>query len=221
MCAGDSPFSFTHTTATGGNAAYKNIQWMRGCFGYWTEHNFNAITDGTSNTALFSERATGIIPSGNLRIIEVGLSNYNIGGAWDGTNQNASVRLRSECINTRNGQYYKTPLTGITYPTNYEGSWGWNYTDGFYVHSVFHTVISPNGPACSHRASRDLGMMTPTSNHVGGVSVGIADGSVRFINETIDIGTGDAANRDSGSPSVYGVWGALGSRCGEESVTVP
>jgi hypothetical protein len=61
-------------------------------------------------------------------------------------------------------------------------------------------------------------MFTATSNHSGGVVVGAADGSVRFISETIDIGTGDATNRDGGI-SNYGVWGAFGSRNGGESVT--
>jgi prepilin-type processing-associated H-X9-DG protein len=221
MCGGDSPFSFGTFTTKGGNTNYKNIQWMRGCFGYRTAHTLESITDGTSNTILFSERATSNRQDGVLRIIEAAISNFNINSAWNGLNQNASAHHRVDCINTRNGQDYKTPITGVTNPTGYKGHLGWNYTDGHYLHSTFYTAISPNGPSCYYRTNRDLGIITPTSNHSGGVVVGFADGSVRFINEAIDIGTGDSANRDSGSPSVYGVWGALGSRCGGESVTAP
>ncbi|MDR1290688.1 MAG: DUF1559 domain-containing protein [Planctomycetaceae bacterium] len=219
MCGGDSPFSVTGSS--GINAAYKNIQWMRGCFGYATEHTLQSITDGTSNTALYSERVmTDKNNFRSLRIIEAALANFNINGAWDGSQQNASARLRSECMNTRDGQFYKRPLTGITYPDNYDGSLGFNYTDGHWLHSMFFTTTPPNGPSCFYRSNRDLGMIAPTSNHSGGVVVGLADGTVRFVNETIDIGTGDAANRDN-SPSVYGVWGALGSRSAGESLTLP
>jgi hypothetical protein len=45
--------------------------------------------------------------------------------------------------------------------------------------------------------------------------VALADGSVRFISETID--TNNLALTHPGSgPSPYGVWGALGSKAGGE-----
>ncbi|MDR1479676.1 MAG: DUF1559 domain-containing protein, partial [Planctomycetaceae bacterium] len=226
MCGGDSPFSFLNYTRVDtinnglGHPYFTNVQWMRGCFGYCTEYTLDSISDGTSNTLLYSERATSANINGVLRIVETGLANFNNNAPWVGTNENASVNRRSECINSRNGSLYKNPLTGVTYPGSYDGSLGWNYTDGYYLHSFFYTVISPNGPSCYYRTNRDLGIITPTSNHSDGVTVGLADGSVRFINDAIDIGTGDAANRDKSS-SVYGVWGALGSRSAGESVTLP
>jgi prepilin-type processing-associated H-X9-DG protein len=216
MCAGDSPVSFGSSSASAGNTAYINIAWMRGCFGYRTWYSINSITDGTSNTVIFSERAVGNSSAGGALLVKEGvLNNFNVGGLWEGSNQNTSVRFRSECMNSRAGSQYKNPFTGITYPGSYMGHCGWTYTDGHYMQTSFHTVIPPNGPACTYRTNRDIGMFTPTSNHSGGVNVGLADGSVRFVSETIDAGTGDNANRDS-SPSAYGVWGALGSRnCGE------
>jgi prepilin-type N-terminal cleavage/methylation domain-containing protein len=225
MCTGDSPVSFGDSSTPAGNANYMNIAWMRGCFGYKTWFNLSAITDGTSNTAIFSERvmsgnATGI---GELIVKSGVLDSFNIGACWLGANQDASVQYRSSCINARdsnNGSQYSASLSGVTYPDRYFGHCGWNYTDGHFMQTSFNTVISPNGPACQYRTNRNIGIYTPTSNHTGGVTIGLADGSVRFISETIDVGTLDGANRDTGV-SHFGVWGALGSRNGGESVTVP
>jgi prepilin-type N-terminal cleavage/methylation domain-containing protein len=220
MCMGDSPVSFAGSNASAGATAYMNISWMRGCFGYRTWYNISSISDGTTNTALFSERVVGSNELGELLVKGVVLSSFNVGGCWDGSNQAASVKYRSQCLNSRTGDQYKNPLTGLSHPGDYWGYTGWNYTDGHFMHTSFSTVISPNGPACQYRTNRDIGIFTPTSNHPGGVIVGLADGSVRFISETIDIGTADAANRDGGI-SNYGVWGALGSRNGSENIAVP
>ncbi|MDR1269055.1 MAG: DUF1559 domain-containing protein, partial [Planctomycetaceae bacterium] len=221
MCAGDSPVSWASSTASAGNTTYIGIAWMRGCFGYRTFYSIDSITDGTSNTAIFSERAVGVTAEGILSVKEGAIQAYNPAGLWTGNNQDASVGSRSVCMNTREGSRYKNPLTGATYTSSYAGYFGWVYTDGHFATSTFHTVIPPNGPACTHRTNRDIGILTPTSNHSGGVNVGLADGSVRFVSDTIDTGTGDAANRDNGSPSVYGVWGALGSRNGGEPTSLP
>ena len=43
------------------------------------------------------------------------------------------------------------------------------------------------------------------------------DGSVRFISETIDTGNLSVPQPDAGA-SKYGVWGALGSKAGGETV---
>jgi prepilin-type processing-associated H-X9-DG protein len=59
--------------------------------------------------------------------------------------------------------------------------------------------------------------MPPTSKHPGGVHVLFADGSVRFVAETIENGTCDNAtscNPAENATSPCGVWGALGSRAG-------
>ena len=65
-------------------------------------------------------------------------------------------------------------------------------------------------------------MYTTTSYHNGGVNVGMLDGSIRFISDTIDtnglpdIKTG--VNLTGKSP--LGVWGALCTPNGGETVTL-
>lgn len=85
----------------------------------------------------------------------------------------------------------------------------------------FNTVLPPNGPSCSELTndSHTGGQAhPPTSHHPGGVSVAMGDGSVRFISETIDTGNMYAAPVTAGQ-SPYGVWGALGSKDGGETVS--
>ena len=59
-------------------------------------------------------------------------------------------------------------------------------------------------------------MMPPNSFHPGGVNGVMADGSVRFISETIETGTLTSPAPGSGQ-SPYGVWGAMGSKDGGEA----
>jgi len=56
-----------------------------------------------------------------------------------------------------------------------------------------------------------VGVFSVSSNHTGGVVIAIADGSVRFITQSIDCGNyGVVPNRN------YGVWGSLGTIAGGE-----
>lgn len=64
------------------------------------------------------------------------------------------------------------------------------------------------------------GLYSATSYHSGGVNTLRADGSVSFVNETIEAGdnsTNTGINVTPG-PSPYGVWGALGSILGGETL---
>ena len=57
-------------------------------------------------------------------------------------------------------------------------------------------------------------MYSLSSWHPGGAQVTLIDGSVRFIKETISCG-----NYGVGTPPNFGVWGALGTITGGESIT--
>jgi hypothetical protein len=58
----------------------------------------------------------------------------------------------------------------------------------------------------------------PVSNHPGGVNAGLMDGVVRFISDTINCGDQNAAAAKWG-PSPFGVWGAMGTPDGGETVS--
>ena len=152
-----------------------------------------SVTDGTSNTAIFSEtkrgRATtdasingfiGGIPTGDLSNVYV-INNGDLGVAPNCTYGGSGYYTR---IVYRGQQYYRNlPMTGNYSHTLTPNS---KWFDCAVWGSAFNNV---------HGA--------PRSNHSGGVNVAFADGSVRFIKDSISLPT----------------WIALGTKAGGEVVS--
>ncbi|MDO5581837.1 MAG: DUF1559 domain-containing protein [Planctomycetia bacterium] len=91
------------------------------------------------------------------------------------------------------------------------------------------TVTPPNSPSCVAYNDCNPAYLSVSSFHSGGANVLKGDGSVSFISETIDCGTqsfdmitGSASFRTNGMEvegiSPYGIWGAMGSINGGESI---
>jgi prepilin-type processing-associated H-X9-DG protein len=94
---------------------------------------------------------------------------------------------------------------------------------------MFYTILPPNAPTCARGGNEECCITTASSNHSGGVNVCMGDGSVRFVSDTVDCGNqsedlynvvrNQSRPQDYGGPSVYGVWGAMGSSAGGETNT--
>jgi prepilin-type N-terminal cleavage/methylation domain-containing protein/prepilin-type processing-associated H-X9-DG protein len=181
---------------------------LRGIFSYARCASFRDITDGSSNTLMMSERlkadfgirgaAQGEIPDERGTAVSVS----GIGSA-PGT-----------CLSQSDGRYFAAG-------TQVKGRFGlWN--DGQPERVGFNTVLPPNGPSCTDDSNPNADsvnlVIPPSSAHPGGVNCLLADGSVRFISETIDCGDLTTGQPNAGV-SRYGVWGALGSKDGGESVS--
>ncbi len=186
--------------------------------------DFAAVTDGTSNTMLISEAA--ISPS-------AGGSNQMRGGYVNGltvnwSNGNAVV---GDCWATRGiGGEYNSTATVTTF--TYEAT-GRSWVTGHVGMTQFFSILPPNGPTCSmdvtgtenHTGWQSIA--TASSYHPGGVNIGLTDGAVRFVSETVDT---QSANYGASTvtvhpsnfagPSVYGIWGALGSCNGGENASL-
>lgn len=96
------------------------------------------------------------------------------------------------------------------------------WSAGLASFSTFNTIIPPNGPSCKGDtgAGASHGWLTASSRHEGGLHVLLADGSSRYVSENIDAGDQTVTAVPTGE-SIYGVWGALGSRAGGEVVQLP
>ncbi|MFO0909350.1 MAG: DUF1559 domain-containing protein [Isosphaeraceae bacterium] len=166
----------------------------------------SAIIDGTSNTALFSERLMGVpnnptVTVGDKNNAKRALFVVPTSAAVNGNDLNGALAVLAACkslpaTTTSASSYRSGQIWTIGHP------WGtiWN--------RYFH-FGPPNMHACDTNPSTfsglggGQGVVPPTSNHPGGVNVCMTDGSVRFIKDTVNQST----------------WWALGTRGGGEVIS--
>ena len=167
--------------------------------------NFSSVTDGTSNTIMLSEH----LVAQNSRVVRQGAA-YNVGS---GTITGSPGSCYAQ-IDPNDPDVFASGVSVTSWP-------GTRWAHGAMSHIGFNTVLPPNGPSCAELSNNNgTGGMVhpPTSNHPGGVNAAMGDASVRFISETIDTGSIYSPPTTQGE-SVYGVWGALGTKDGGETVS--
>ncbi|HEY2157363.1 MAG TPA: DUF1559 domain-containing protein [Isosphaeraceae bacterium] len=171
-----------------------------------------SVTDGTSNTAMFSEHLFGLNDPvnnyGNLVtrsdakanramfMISITLK-YDDGAAGPAN----ALSFATQCANI--------PGTTVSLGTRNVGC-HWNLGIATAVPNTGYShVNAPNTPRCTYTNSENPtdwcgGMCSaaPTSNHSGGVNMCMADGSVKFVKNTIALQT----------------WWAVGTRAGNEVI---
>ena len=111
---------------------------------------------------------------------------------------------------------------------------GRRWADCRVAYSNFHATLPPNSPSCyganyGQNENSTCMSVSASSNHSGGVNVCMVDGSVRFVSETIDCGDitlilGFPNNTGEGrrwkGPSTHGVWGAMATPRGKETISL-
>lgn len=103
---------------------------------------------------------------------------------------------------------------------------GYRWADGVALYTGFNTILPPNRETCLAGDESGIGMLTASSRHLGGAHVLMGDGAVVFITDSIDAGDPSIGTviqegvgpRAPGSPSPYGLWGALGTRAQKDAI---
>jgi len=168
----------------------------RGVFQRQNALRFRDITDGTSNTVAMSER-----------IAMQTASKTNTGGFSGNGNPTPNA-----------GTCAGAESTGTLANSRIENS---RWQDGRISYCAFQTILPPNAPSCTDSSGNihdgQWVLISASSLHPGGAQVQMADASVRFVSETIDSGD-PALDYVTSGVSPYGVWGAMGSRNGGETL---
>ena len=174
-----------------------------GLFAWNAAYGAQAVTDGTSNTTAFSE---AMIATDTLWLPGRG----GISAGTGGTNYLLDARSNLPALMADLAlctQYWQTRQNPAG--TNDKG---FRWAMGGRGITMFNTIVPPNSKQyqwggcrldCSKCGFAFGQFSNATSNHPGGVNVGMADGSVRFMKDSINQQT----------------WWALGSRSGSEVVS--
>jgi prepilin-type N-terminal cleavage/methylation domain-containing protein len=164
-----------------------------------------AVRDGLSNTALFSEALHGI--QGNP-IVHPGTPDGKRGvfnGATGGGVNSGAAAAVTFAASCQALPFSTTSLNSANLGNTAYATYPWHVGMVNYNH-----VVPPNGLHCQDSSDASWlsyvgpsGAAPPTSNHPGGVQMTFSDGSVRFIKDSI----------------AQQVWWAIGTRNGREVVS--
>ena len=198
----------------------------RGPFAFRSCSSVRDFLDGTSNTVLMAERD---------------LSNPS--NTRDGIGRVAAYAITTTsnpaaCAALQVQGYFPAASAVTSLP-------GERWSSGLMFYSGVTFAVPPNGASCTAANPTNAGAVgvlayiTPSSRHTGGCHVMMGDGTVRFVNESLNTATSttitpnltqttnsdlEAMNNQvySGGTftgqSPYGIWGAIGTMGGGETV---
>ena len=183
------------------------------------ECDMGGIPDGTSNTIAFAEAgiATGLWAS--TYSVRAGVG--RLPSATD--LRNARFSTLEDCLGLKDGANLKAASVVWSYR-------GLAFDGNGFPYAAVQIILPPNSPSCSRDDSSERNAMSSASSyHTGGCQVALCDGSVQFVSDTVnsrradyaDLLASDGLLSGNGGRSYFGVWGAMGTRAGGESVTLP
>jgi prepilin-type N-terminal cleavage/methylation domain-containing protein/prepilin-type processing-associated H-X9-DG protein len=172
-----------------------------------------SVTDGTSNTALFSETLLGTGPVANTVTLATALrkstylfpSGLTLPVDQGATQPQAAQNFVAAC----------KALPGTTpgygnLPPGSGNAWLAGHANSTLIWDSYNHWMTPNSIGCYNAADGNTGgwgnpadAMPPSSNHPGGVNMAMGDGSVRFIKDTVSLQA----------------WWGLGTRNGGEVIS--
>ncbi|WP_337175510.1 DUF1559 domain-containing protein [Paludisphaera sp.] len=153
---------------------------------------FNDVSDGLSNTVIWSERVKGI--GGNNQGLRDSIKP-------SGTFVQASLESGQPSVDSQTCR--NTPLNASATLANGDAS-GMFWTNGATCTTLYNHLMTPNTWSCARYNTWDgWAASTATSRHAGVVNVAMTDGSVKAV-------------KDSVSPTI---WWAIGTMAGGEVVS--
>jgi prepilin-type N-terminal cleavage/methylation domain-containing protein/prepilin-type processing-associated H-X9-DG protein len=190
--------------SVGTTVGFMNNADSTGFYAFGRTYNVANLTDGTSNTIAYSEALVSTTPGGKSTKWRDGPSVGSGGGASYYTlDATANIPAMTADWQNCNNLFVST--------TNY-GQRGYRWALGGLGETLVHILVPPNSKIypwnscrldCANCGSLESGYFNTSSNHPGGVNATMADGSVRFIKDSISMS----------------IWWALGTKAAGEVVS--
>jgi prepilin-type N-terminal cleavage/methylation domain-containing protein/prepilin-type processing-associated H-X9-DG protein len=155
----------------------------------------NDITDGTANTAAFSEWVMGRA-QGNVGQIQNEKDPLAV--VWNANGANATSFPFNDPAGDAKYEAACQASTGFSW--DWKGEY-WTFGQTGRGGGIGHTM-RPNRKSCNAGWDTSTHLMAPSSMHPGGVNILFGDGTVRFISNDVD----------------YEVFRAIGTRDGREQI---
>jgi prepilin-type N-terminal cleavage/methylation domain-containing protein/prepilin-type processing-associated H-X9-DG protein len=176
------------------------INWpTTGIFTYMQPYKIASVLDGTSNTIAFAEAAVG---SQTLAMKQKYIGFTNVTALTPYLLADARTNPVSAQAGLQACNQVWTTGTGGSVDTQRGDAWA----HGCMAQTLFNTVAPPNANQWTH-CSTSSGSMSAFSNtdsyHPGGVNAMMADGSVKFMKNSVNLNT----------------WWALGTKAGGEVIS--
>jgi hypothetical protein len=201
------------------------------------ETKFRDITDGLTNTIVAGEIATN---QGD-RDIRTQPGVTRVGGEA-GIFNNPSWAQDNNMMDPQNPTFWDPSIVncngGSPCVQNNQGEgmrgFRWAVAEG--VYSSMSTILPPNREVIMANSINGEGVMPPSSFHQGGCHILMGDGAVIFMTDSVEAGDSHSSTiyyingpRNSatvsgnpqlqpGAKSPFGLWGALGTKAGKETI---
>ncbi len=194
----------------------------RGMFVPRVAMRFANVTDGLANTIAAAEIITDLGDGDTRSAAKNNADGLNI----EFYAANGSIQCRG-AIDAARPQFWADPTSTVGAD---DFKRGFRWASGRPYQTGVMTALPPNDEACLNSAL-NVGVLPPSSRHLGGVHVLMGDGAVKFITDSIQAGQangqqvqvdGTVASTTDGLPpgsrSPFGLWGALGTRANSEVI---